>query len=236
MKPNRILSLLATLLGAGLIVAAFVHWRGETPTDILVLNIVVSVLVYALFFVLVLVPWIDWNNKSHKQVGSLGVRWVATWMYAIGVIATIVVCNMVSDVSFFTQLIIQGILLLLVILGFAGLLNASDSVEEVYQKEKVERQGLQLMREAMSGLKDKATLSSTCPNHITDRINELEESLRYLSPSNSPETPLLEEEFVDTISAVNSMLSRPEMYDEQIVAGLTKAEQLYRKRKSIYSH
>jgi hypothetical protein len=99
------------------------------------LNIVVSTIIYGLFFIDILTTWINLGDKSQKKVGSLGLRWVFTWVYAILAIATMLVCNVAYDYSFSWQVIIHAILLFLLLFGIIGALTASDKVKEVYDKE-----------------------------------------------------------------------------------------------------
>ena len=111
MDTKKILSYIALLGGeAIIIIAAFILFRGNLSDNILVLNIVVSSIIYGLFFVDILVPWINLGDKSQKKIGSLGVRWFFTWFYAITAIAVIILGNSVYEWRFSLQIIIHLIL------------------------------------------------------------------------------------------------------------------------------
>jgi hypothetical protein len=106
MNTKKIISWLLLLFGEILIITAFILFRGDLADNILVLGIVVSSIIYGLFFVDILVPWIDFRDKSQRRVGSMGVRWFVTWLYAIVAIAVMIIANIIAlDWTFATQLI-----------------------------------------------------------------------------------------------------------------------------------
>ncbi len=235
MNTRNLLSIAALLLGESLIIAGFFLWKGGCPNNIFALNLIVTSLIYGLFFVDILVPWIDWNDKAQKQVGTLGIRWFITWTYAPMAILTMLLCNLYFDTVFKVQLIIHGILLFLLILGFVGVLHSSDKVHEIYQTEKEQKQGLCEMKKAVTKLKDSIIGHSSLPEDITTKINKLEEELRYLSPCNSPDAFSLETEFVEIIGTVTISIPNYLMNQEKINAALRKAEHILKNRRSIYS-
>ena len=70
MDTKKIVSFIVLLGGEAINIAAFILFRGSLAPDVLVLNIVVSSVIYGLFFLDILVPWINLNDKQGKKVGS----------------------------------------------------------------------------------------------------------------------------------------------------------------------
>ena len=68
MDTKKIVSFIVLLGGEAIIIAAFILFRGSLAPDVLVLNIVVSSVIYGLFFLDILVPWINLNDKQGKKV------------------------------------------------------------------------------------------------------------------------------------------------------------------------
>lgn len=233
---KTLLSLFALLLGEVVIIASFLLWRGELSTNILALNMLVSSLIYCLFFVDILIPWVNWSDKAQRSIGSMGLRWFVTWVYAAFAVTIMLVCNLWLDASFKLQLILHCVLFVLLLLGFTGVLHASGKVAEKYMQENQSRQGLQEMKQAVRGLKETAEgctqLSAVCLR----RINDLEDGLRFLSPSDHWEAHSLERQFIETVESIAAALPGYVANQEKIDTALKKAERLYANRKSMYSN
>ncbi|MDR0546913.1 MAG: hypothetical protein LBG77_04950 [Dysgonamonadaceae bacterium] len=236
MDTKKILSFIALLGGEAIIIAAFILFCSSLATDILVLNIVASSIIYGLFFFDILVPWIDLKDKSGKKAGSLGVRWFFTWLYAVAAIALMLVGNAVYEWSFALQMIVHCALIFLLILGFAAALHSGGKVREVYQQETFNRSGINEMKAAMRSLKDKINNLPDLPASFTSRINALEESLRFVSPANNSGAYDLERSFVNTINDIAFAISNFSMNEAAIENNLKKAERIYQNRKSVYSN
>lgn len=236
MNTKKILSWIALLGGEAIIIVAFILFRGSLADNILVLNIVVSSLIYGLFFVDVFVPWIDLSDKSQKKVGSLGLRWFFTWLYAIAVITVMLAGNLAYEWSFALQIIVHCVLLFLLILGFVASFSASNKVQEVYQQETQKRSGINEMKNAMRNLKDKMSDTAGLPESFTNRINLLEDGLRFISPSNSEEAYSLEKDFSKIVGDISLAISNYSMNEEAIMSNLKKLERINQNRKSVYSN
>lgn len=233
---KTILSWVALLAGEAIIIAAFFLWRGNAPTDIFTLNLVMASILYGVMFVDMLVPWINWKDKAQRQVGSMGIRWFITGLYVILALAVMIVGNWKVNLSFTVQLMLHIGLLFLLLLGFVAMFHASDKVVEIHSQESSHRQGVNDMKRAMMQLKDTAI---DCPQLMAiygDRINNLEEGLRYLSPSNNPEASALEAQFVEVINDINIAAPQFSMNQEKIEAALRRAERIYQNRKGVYSN
>ncbi|MDR1343118.1 MAG: hypothetical protein LBK18_07700 [Prevotellaceae bacterium] len=236
MDTKKILSWIALLGGEAVIIAALILFAGSLDSNILALNIVVSFILYSLFFVDILAPWVDFDDKSQEKIGSLGVRWFFTCTYAIAAVAAMLVCNWVFDCSFAMQAIIHCVLALLLILGFAASLHSSDKVRQVYQQETFNRNGVAEMKKAMRNLQDKVSDLSGLPENFTSRVAALEENLRFISPAENAEASSLERQLVSTISDISAALSDFSMNEARIESNLKKLERIYQNRKNIYSH
>lgn len=236
MNTKTILSRLAFLFGEAIIIASFFLWKGDIQNNIFVLNLIVSSIIYSLLFVDVLVPWIKLNDKSQRQVGSIGLRWIITWSYAIAAICVMLICNLAITTSFELQLIIHCCLTFFLILGFVGVLYSSSKVVEIYEQESTDRYGITEMKQVMISLKNTMTDNPPLPNSYIERINTLEENIRFISPSNNPEAPILEKQFIDTIKEITIAIPNHSINQEKIAFNLKKAEHIYQNRKSLYSN
>lgn len=235
MDIKKILSIIALLGGEAIIIAAFLLFRGSLPIDIFVLNIVVSSIVYGLFYLDILVPWIKLNDKAGRKVGSLGVRWFITWFYSVLAISIMLVGNITYGWSFSLQIIIHSVLFFLLILGIIASLHSGDKVQEVYQQEAFNRNGINEMKDAMRGLKDEMNDLSNLPEYFISKINTLEDNLRFISPTENPEAYILEKQFISVIKNIEFAISNYSMNEDSIGSNLKKAERIYQNRRNIYS-
>ena len=236
MSTKKILSWLLLLFGEAILITAFVLLRGGTPDNILVLNIVVSTIIYALFFLNYHAPWIDLNDKTQKQIGAIGIGWFSVGFYAVAAIAVMLLANLTFNLSFTVQLVIHCVLLFFLLLGVLFSHNSSGKVQEIYERETANRNGILEMKKAMLALKDKISATAGLPDSFIQRINKLEESLRFNSPAGNSEAYELEQSFVDAINSIRFALTDYSLNAEQIENNLNKCERLYQNRKNIYSN
>lgn len=236
MNTNKLLSWLLWLMGEAIIIAAFILFRGKLATDILVVNIVVSGIIYGLFFIDILIPWVDFKDRSHKRVGAIGLRWFVTWFYAVLAIAVMILGNVVYDWSFTTQLLIQIGLLFILLLGMLGVLSASNKVHEVYIAQTASMSRVADMKNAVNSLKDKIYNTKDLPIKFTDRIAALEDNVRYLSPTDNRQAYELEQKFIDTIHTIEVALTNYSLNEEQIENNLNTCERIFQNRKQLYSN
>ncbi len=234
MDTKKVLSWIALLLGEAIIIAAFILFRGNMPDNILVLNTIVTNIIYGLFFIDILIPWVDLDDESQKKIGSLGVRWFFTSLYFIGAIVVIILANVVYDWTFSLQIIIHGILFFVLLVGFAAAFHSSDKVGEVYGKETVNRNGINEMKTAMRNLKGKMN-GLELPVYFINQINILEENIRFISPTNTQEGQELERTFAKTANEIAYAMPNFSMNEEAIKINIKKLEITIHNRKQVYS-
>ena len=235
MNTRRKLSLIALVLGEILLIAAFLLLGTNLATNILILNIVVASLVYALFFIDVLFPWIHLGKQQPIEVGSLGVRWFFTWIYAFAAIGVMLCANIFFSWFFVLQFVIQATLIFLLILGMIAVLSAADRVGEVPISENSIRSGVSKMKRVMNNLKIQISTLPDLPENLVHRINSLNENLRYISPANTIEAREIENLFCQEANNMLIVISNYKYNTTTIENHLKKMEMLYQNRKSVYS-
>lgn len=233
---QRILSWVAFVGGEIILFAAFGIWGGNLPTDIRVLDTVISMFVLALFFVDLLIPWVDWSGGSQKRLGSLGLRWTFTWLYAVAAVVVMVLCQAVFAAEFNVQLLVHAVLLVGVVLGFSASSGASARIGEVHAREEDLLSGPREMQRIVGRLRDQASETANLPKEIRARIVQLAEEVRYVAPCASAEAADAEKQFADAIRTVGAALPSFDMNREKIVAALARAERLCSQRKALHNY
>ena len=233
---KNILSWLTLIGGEALIIAAFIIWKGNMPTDTHILSLVIVSLVYLLITVDVISPLVNLTDRSQKQIGSLGVRWTVTYIYAFLAIGAVVLCNWVYEVGFKYQMLIHGALIILLLLGITGVLHTADKVAEISEHEIRMESGLVNLKQTSNALKANLIGKTNISPAVIQRLDRLEEEIRYISPSNLPEAATLENQLAATLHNINMELGNYEMNAQHIETMLQQAEFTLINRKSLYSN
>lgn len=231
---NNIIGYIATTLGLVLVVIGWFIWGDRSQPDMFTLNIIVSVVAYCVMFVDVLIPWADLRDKTQRRIGNSGIRWFVQYGYSITAILLLVLCN-ILDLAFITSLFLQGVLLFLFLLGIASSIVTAKKIQEVSQENDMYIDCLQLMRDEFDAVLQ-AAYDAPAPQFVIDKLNHINDSLRFISPSNSERSRKMENEIIEQLASLRPMFSNCDINIDQIVSGIEKAERLIQKRKNTYSN
>ena len=224
----------ATVLGLALGVTGWFLWGDQSQTDIFTLNIVISVVAYVVMFVDILLPWGNFREKTQRRIGNLGMRWFVQYGYSITAIILLVVCNL-SNLTFEVSLFLQCGLLILLLLGIATAMTSGGKIAELSEEISHVVDCVQLMRDGQDSLLE-AAYDASAPAEVIEKIKQLGEDLRFITPSNSDTSRKVEEQITDLFAQTASLFSSYEINNELVEANLTKASRLIEKRKSTYSN
>ncbi len=226
---RKALSILACLIGAGAIVGAFLLFgRPALPDKVLALDIVVSLIIYGLFFVDIFVPWLNLADKAQRKVGSLGLRWTVNWMYALLAIAVIFL-GAKLEWSFSIQLFAQIALLGLLSLGYSGVFGMNDKVASVHAREEAMRSSLEEIRKSVNMLLLEHDIADI---NVRQRIEAMKEDLRYTSASENPETRAIESRILQLVTSLDASLDAGRQ--EEVSNLLDKLDKLVKARRQSY--
>lgn len=220
-----------------LIITGFLHyWPENGDTTILILDILVSTAIWAALSVDFFKPWIDLNSEQPRQVGSLGIRWTATFLYAVAAVAVMYFGGVTDGstlISAFGQCGLQTVLFLLLISGMSWSFMAGDKVEEIARIEKGKLSGRASMKTALRKLSDELAINTDIPLYLKNEIASLEESMRYITPSSNIEAQELEVEFNDVVDNIRFALSNFEMNEDAIKKNLLRLNRILESRKNV---
>jgi hypothetical protein len=235
MNTKKIFSLLLYLFGEALIIVSFLYFGQNIQTDILTLNIIVSSVIFSLLFLDIIIPWVDFKDKSQKKIGSLGVRWFFTFLYIFLAIGAMISFNKIRTNQFVDQLIIHGVLFFLLLLGLFLAFLSSKKVGAVYVEEKPNRDLIDKMKKATQELQMKLDSEQNIPSEILSRLTFLQDDLRFLSPCNNDDAMTLELKFIKEIKALNDCFFDLPINIEKIDCHLKSCEFAVKERKQIFS-
>jgi len=122
------------------------------------------------------------------------------------------------------------------LLGLFMAFSSSDKVREVYIEEKQNRDRIDEMKKATKELQLKLDAMNNIPPEIISRINELQENLRYLSPSNNNEALVLESKVVEEVKKLSNCFSDNPLNMEVVISNIKNCERTYKERKQVFSN
>lgn len=236
MNAKKIFTLLLVIFGEALIILCFLHFGRNVQTEILTLNIVVSSLIYCLLFIDIIVPWVDLKDKSQKTIGSIGLYWFFAFFYMIVAIGAMVVFNSVKPIHFISQIIIHGILFFFLLLGFFMAFSSSDKVREIYIEEKQNRDSIDEMKKATKEVQLKIDQMKNIPTDIINKLNDIQENLRFLSPCNNSNAYELEAKFIEEIRVLNNCFFDIPLNIEKINDNIQNCNRTLTERKKVFSN
>lgn len=235
MKLSKLFFWILLLIGEAIIITCFLMFS-KLPDDIRILNITVASLVYILLFVGIKPNWIDLKDKSQKQVGGLGISWVAIALYAMAAIGFMIIANIAFVISFRLQLIIQIILAFFLMIGLFLQMHTNSKVKEVYDTQTKQKAGVTSIKRAIEALKNNISLTSDLPQNFIDNINSIDEEIRYMRPSNNDEAEVTEFSILTIINDIDRMIKNYSVYEKDIDLNVKKLEMAVSKRKSLFSN
>ena len=231
---NSLLLKVIILIGEIVLICAFFLFRGDMPTNIFVLYMIVSSIIYLSFFIDFFISWVRPEDKSHRIFGGLGVRWYSVGLYAFLAISAMLFASFEYELSFETQLCIHSGLLLLFLFALGTASRSSEKVAQVYEEQRKDEESVIRMQKQAALLLQKAQTIGV-PTVLTDRIRAFKNDTRYLSPTNNPEAKDLDDRIIGHIEAINVEIQNVELNGKDIEKGLSMIESLYAMRKSTYS-
>jgi hypothetical protein len=236
MSAKKMLPILLLFLGESLIIVFFILFCNSKQQDITILEIVVSSIIYFLFFINLLTPWIDFSDVSQKKVGAIGFYWFVTFIYSILTIGGLIYFNSYDFRPFSTQLFYYCVLVLFLLIGLFLSFSSSDKVSEIYFDEKIRRDQIMNLNKAIQDLKRSLVNMNSIPQSFLTRIDELQENIRFLSPCNNDTATDLEISLLNQINNLKDNLLNSTFDLEKNNSILNIAENTYRERKKIYSN
>lgn len=227
---RKILSWLALAICEAILITTFILFRGELSTDIMVLDIVVGSIILGLLFIDLLRPW---GDPHTARIGSMGVRWSITITYAV---IAIVAMILMRHLSFTVQLLVQGGLLALLLLGMAAVLRTKEQVVDVQREEATKLNNRDDVKRAWRTLLEKIDQKGDVPGELRGRVERMVQELRYLSPSNNAEAMATDHQLVEGAESIGRMIGDYRMNHDQAEQMVARCERMLQQRRTQYSN
>ena len=226
----KIYKALAILLGYGLIITCFILFGASLETSVLILDIIVSLLIFTQFALFFILPLINLNDASHKEVGMMGLHFYSLYI-CVPASLLLMFLGIVFGIPFSFQLIGQLLILFLLLIGRVATLGAGRKVSGVYHKEQNIKSGKELLRRNLDDFVDYISGIRGIDPNIVDRVQVIKESIRFISPSANAEAKHFDAEIVDIIQDLKILMRDTIANREKILDELSRLERTLNRRK-----
>ncbi len=227
---RKFLSWVALAICEAIMIAAFLLYRGDMPTEVMILDMVVCTIIIGLFFVDITRPW---GDEHTAKLGAMGVRWTITFIYAILAVGLMIALR---NQEFSVQLLVQGGILVLLLLGLAAALRTREQIVGVHKEEQQKVGNRDSVKNAWRDLLEKMDLQPDFPVALRERTNTMVQDMRYLSPTNNPEALDTDRQLVEGAVEIGRMVGDYRMNAEQAEQVLARCERLLQRRRTQYSN
>lgn len=235
MNLRNILSWGAFIFGFALVICGWLLFGNRCDTSIFVLNIVVSLLIYSVTFSDLLISWYRPEDKSQRRIGNTGLR-CGVIIFYVTIALLFIVLSHIYLWSFKVQLFIHCIAFVGLIAGYALVVHSANNIGNVSSLQSIAQSGVDKMLREAKALHYDMLDKNTIPAELLQRVAQLVEDMRFVSPANSEVARDLEQRFVDIIGRARIMVSSYTLNNEALDIELSKAERTLKDRKATYSN
>lgn len=228
---NKLLSAIIILIVEAIIVTSMLILPVTMPTEVRVLDICVLSIIWFMLSYDLFRPLIKFAFKNAPEYGSLGIRWIGQIFYIITSI-TFAVIALIFSISFVYQLLGQGLLFSFLLLAFFYATKAGNLVTQVATQQDNVIAARQQMRDIIRDIQDQIAIANY-PAPFCASINDLEDKLRYLAPSDCAEAKKYEKQFTEVAQKVCIAMSNYVLNEDSINQDLLRLHRILENRKNV---
>jgi len=234
---KRLLSFLCWIIGEGVLIAALLHFGKNTNQSLLILNGIVSSIIFSMFILNVFLPMHGPSDKSSKRADKLGTRWFFTITYATLSIGAILYFELVNPVDLLTHSMIQLIFLSVLFMGLWGAFRPAKKNTELDQKIlNLERNQLIMINNVIGIACSKAERRADIPVSVLNGIKDLQNNARVLSPGNESVALRMEGKIMVEINLLNRSLKEERIDLRSVQHTIKNCSRIFNEHRRIYSH
>lgn len=230
MSAKRFYNIFAILLGYGLIIGGFLVFGESLEDKIKILDIIVSCLIFTQFVQFSLFPLINFDDSSHKEVGMMGIHIYVLIFCCIASIG-IMVYGIIYHIPFKFQLMGQLVILLILLVGRVATLHAGENVQQIHHKEQVIKRGKLSLKSIMDDFMDDIAIVRDLDPIAKQKLQNIHESMRFLSPSSNSEALKFDEQFSQSVENLKILMRNTNLNKEKILEETEHLDRILSRRK-----
>lgn len=232
MTARKFYTLLALVMGYGLIIGGWLLFKEHLEQRVMILNIVASCMIFTQFAMFGFFRMIDLDKPAQREVGMMGIHYTGLNLCCIFSVA-VMAYGIAYDLPFKFQLMGQLGILMLLILFRIFTLTAGEKVEEIYHKEERIKEGKALLSVSMADFMDEVATVSGLDAGIHDRLKTLHENVRFITPSDKTEATMLDTRIVNSLDELTVLMRDVQHNSERIAEEVGRLERTFARRKQL---
>jgi len=233
---KRFWSFLCWIIGEGILLAGFLQLGQNANQDRMILNGIVSSIIYSISFINVISPIFYSSEQPLKKADRLGVRWFFTITYSLLAIGGILYFELINPVDLLTQIIVQLIFLSVLFMGLWGAFKPAKETVPVHRIKTMERNQLIMINNAIGVARSKAEKRTEVPAPILSGIKNLQEEARSLSPGNESGAIKMEGKIMLEINQINRRVKEEPLDLKMLQYNIKYCSKLFFEFRQIYSN
>lgn len=225
------------LLIVGLVLISegfFVFVSEEKRNEVFWLNLIAVCFIF-LVTSLTELSLFGFNFDFEKGIAGLGIRLIYIRFYSVVAIGTIIV-GYFAEIKFNYQLFFQLLAAFILFVGYFFSNLSSIKAISVKAEQDYQRKGKDEILRVIGQFEILITTNSTKFWAEKQKIENLKETVRYLSPSNNQTAIDLDSEIVATIKQAHTIAKNSENVTAQVFILLNRCEDLLKLRKNTNSN
>ena len=230
MSAKRFYNIFAILLGYDLIIGGFLVFGESLEDKIKILDIIVSCLIFTQFVQFSLFPLINFGDSSHKEVGMMGIHIYVLIFCCIASIG-IMVYGIIYHIPFKFQLMGQLVILLILLVGRVATLHVGENVQQIHHKEQVIMRGKLSLKSIMDDFMDDIAIVRDLDPIAKQKLQNIHESMRFLSPSSNSEALKFDEQFSQSVENLKILMRNTNLNKEKILEETEHLDRILSRRK-----
>lgn len=231
MTAKRFYNILAILLGYGLIIGGFLVFGESLYNKVKILDIIVSCLIFTQFVQFSLFPLINLSESSHKEVGMIGIHlYVLNFCCIVSI--GIMLYGILYHIPFKLQLMGQLVVFFIMLVGRVTTLHAGEKVQQIHRKEQVMMSGKLSLKNVMDDFMNDIAILKDLDPIAKQKLQNIHESIRYLSPSSKREAIRFDEQFSQTIEYLKILMRNNNLNRGKILEETEHLERILSRRKN----
>ena len=230
MTAKRFYNILAILLGYGLIIGGFLVFGDSLEDKVKILDIIVSCLIFTQFVQFSVFPLMNFGDSSHKEVGMMGIHiYVLNFCCIISI--GIMLYGIIYHIPFKFQLMGQLVVLFILLVGRVATLLAGEKVQQIHRKEQVIMHGKLSLKSVMDDFMDDIAIVKDLDPIVKQKLQDIHESMRFLSPSSNSEALRFDEQFSQSVEDLKILMRNTNLNKEKILEETEHLERILSRRK-----
>jgi hypothetical protein len=229
---KKFIAALIFLFGEGLIIATMLLLHLGLEQNVLILDIIVLSIIWGLISYDTILPLGLEDTENKKEIGHLGVRWHGQLLYAFAAILMGILGGIFAW-PWVYQLLIQASCFAILIFTFLFAHYTHNAIQSTTSQNQTMINSREQMKIAIKNVQNALFETNNATESIKNSINDIENQLRFISPSDKAEAKEYEEQFIRLANDLTIAFSHIDTDTTKIEQNILRLQRILIQRKQV---